>query len=264
MWDKDTIKLLTYTIHMPNTSQSSFIPKNNLPNRQRVGRRYNFFFISVIVYGLFIATPIASAVVFIYEKHTNNVINQTTRNLDTAIKSFSESDLLTVQQFDNRLLASSEVLESSVPLNALLQFFLQNTPRTVSFTGVEIESDGDESVSVTAEVASESFDYVLFYRDELLRNSAFTSSKISDVSYQGVAGSQGESTVGSEGSTEQNTKLSYQVTFTAPIAFFSELGSVTNTEEAVLESPDLDDGMLENSGTEEAELQTLLDNTDNQ
>ncbi|MFN3188382.1 MAG: hypothetical protein ACK42D_02445 [Candidatus Paceibacteria bacterium] len=228
---------------MPNTSQSSFIPKNNLPNRQKVGRRYNFFFISLVVYGLFIATPIASAVVFIYEKHTNNVINQTTRNLDTAIKSFSESDMLTVQQFDNRLIASSEVLESSVPLNNLLQFFLQNTPRTVSFTGIQVDSAGDGTVAVTAEVASESFDYVLFYRDELLRNSAFTSSAISNVTYQGVGDSQNESPASNQSSTEQTTKLSYQVTFTAPIAFFAA---------------------LESSGVEAVSSDILLDSTNNQ
>jgi len=210
---------LTYTIAMPNTSQSSFIPKNNLPNRQKVGRRYNFFFISLVVYGLFIATPIASAVVFIYEKHTNNVINQTTRNLDTAIKSFSESELLTVRQFDNRLIASSEVLADSVPLNSLLRFFLENTPQTVSFNSVQVHSDDGGTATVTAEVASESFDYVLFYRDELLRNSAFTSSSVSKVAYKGVGGAE-ESSSG-EGEVEQGSKLSYEITFTVPVSFFS-------------------------------------------
>jgi len=234
---------------MPNTSQSSFIPKNNLPNRQKVGRRYNFFFISLVVYGLFIATPVASAVVFIYEKHTQNVINQTTLDLDTAIKSFSESDLLTVTQFDNRLIASTVVLEGSVPVNPLLQLFLQNTPKTVAFTGIQVDALGNGLVSVTAEVDSESFDYVLFYRDELLRNPAFTSSKISDVTYKGVVEESGSSAGNSnESSKEQSSKLSYEVTFTVPIEFFT--------------TPELID--METSFDSNIQEDSLLDNTNNQ
>lgn len=252
---------------MPNTSQSSFIPKNNQVNRKKIGRRYNFFFITLVVYGLFIATPIASAVVFIYEKHTNNVINQTTRNLDEEIRSFSESDLLTVTQFNNRLIASSEVIENSVPINPLLQFFLQNAPQTVSFTGIELEAAGDGLVAITAEVESESFDYVLFYRDELLRNSAFTSSEISDVKYQGSGGVTNEASGASgadQGETEQNSKLSYQVTFTVPIAFFATeqfTASINNESEVFVdESEELIDEEVQ---FEEVES-SLLDNTNNQ
>ncbi len=243
---------------MPNTSQSSFIPKNNLPNRQKVGRRYNFFFISLVVYGLFIATPIASAVVFIYEKHTQNVINQTTRDLDGAIKSFSESDLLTVAQFDNRLVASSEVLASNVPVNALLQFFLQNAPQTVSFTEVMVEAVGDEMVAVTAKVESESFDYVLFYRDELLRNPAFTSSEVSKVTYQGEGdeSTEGQSSTNGESYTEQNSKLSYEVTFTVPISFFTAQADI-NSEVTTLEDFPVDVPVDE-------QAESLLDNTNNQ
>jgi hypothetical protein len=50
---------------MTESMQSSFIPKNNLPNRPKVGRRYNFFFVSLAIIGIFIATPIAAAVVLI-------------------------------------------------------------------------------------------------------------------------------------------------------------------------------------------------------
>jgi hypothetical protein len=213
---------------MPNTSQSSFIPKNNLSNRPKVGRRYNFFFISLVVYGLFIATPIASAVVFIYEKHTTNVINQTTRNLDVAIRSFSESELLTITQFDKRLLASAEVLESNVPLNNLLHFLLENAPRTVAFTGVQVEMAGDGVVMVTAEVEAESFDYIMFYRDELLRNPAFTSSAITDVAYQGQGDVQSTS-AGSGVSQESTSKLTFAVTFTAPVAFFTSQNEALST-----------------------------------
>lgn len=241
---------------MPNTSQSSFIPKSNLPNRQKVTRRYNFFFISLVVYGLFIATPIASAVVFIYEKHTKNVINQTTRDLDGAIKSFSESDLLAVAQFDSRLVASSEVLASNVPVNSLLQFFLQNAPQTVSFTEVVVEAVGGGMVAVTAKVESESFDHVLFYRDELLRNPAFTSSEISKVTYQGAGDAESQSSATGESSTEQTSKLNYEVTFTVPISFFISSANMNNeifTEENMPTDAPVDE-----------QAESLLDNTNNQ
>lgn len=235
---------------MLNTSQSSFIPKNNLSSRQKVGRHYNFFFVSLVVYGLFIATPIASAVVFIYEKHTTNIINQTTRDLDAEIRSFSEGDLLTAIQFDNRLIASAEVLADNLPLNLLFEFFLQNAPQTVSFTSIKVEMADEKKVAVTAEVASESFDYVLFYRDELLHNSTFNSSEISNVTYQGTDDEQNQSsTSGSgEGAGEQNSKLSYQMTFTIPIEFFT---NIINLSDEVLVDP-------------EVQTEVLLDNTNNQ
>jgi len=225
---------------MVNETQSSFIPKNNLSPRKKVGRRHNLFFVSIVVYGFFITAPIASAVVFIYEKHTSNEVNKTIKELDTAIKTFSESDLLAVTQFSERLSKSNELLNTTVSLEQIFQFFLEISPQTVSYKSITIDTADTESgtVVISAEVASESFDNVLFFRDELLRSARLANAEISDLTYTSASIEQPTIPVTSSGGVDSNEKLSYTVSFTVPILAFSrqitteQLPAVTE-EEAV-------------------------------
>jgi len=209
---------------MPNATQSSFIPKNNLPNRQKIGRRYNFFFITLIVYALFVGAPIASAVVFIYEKHTVNIINQTTRELNDALKSFSEAKLLEVDHFDKRLIASTAVMNDVVHVDKLIAYFLSKTPQTVAFNNLKVEAEKARLVKVTAQVVSDSFDYVLFYRDELVKNVAFSNSVITNLTYNSEATEEKKDQSRSTTKVLDNTgKLTYNVEVTLPVSFISSL-----------------------------------------
>lgn len=228
---------------MLNSSQSSFIPKNNTKKKPPVGRRYNFFFVSIVVYGAFIATPIASAAVFIYERHTSNVLAQTIIDLDAELKSFNESDLLLLRQFDHRLSAGMEVLDSITPTHTVLQLLSQSAPKTVEFTGIEIAVVDERTLEVTAEVAANSFDYVLFFKDELLQNSLFVDVSISDLEYQNPAVEESVTDAGGAAIS----KLQYTLTFNIPISAIASLESLVAEDEVLaIESSATDQSLFGN------------------
>jgi hypothetical protein len=186
-------------------NQSSFIPKTN--NSNRVKKRANIFFISLLIYSVFFGTVIAGAATFIYEKHTLNQVRKAVVELDGALKSFNQADFLRVQQFDRRLAESSRLFANSVSLQNLFSLVASSTPQTVELTNLTVERQ-DTNYLVSSEVLSDSFEAVLFYRDSLRQNMQFSSSSITDITYQSD----------SVDSTEEVAKLTYAVDFIVPVS----------------------------------------------
>jgi len=185
-------------------NQSSFIPKTN-NNSGRVKKRANVFFASLLILSIFFGTIIAGIATFIYEKHTLNQVKKAVIELDTSIKNFSQADFLQVQQFDRLLTQSSRLFANNVSMQNLFSAVASSTPQTVELTNLNVERQG-ENYTVTSEVLSDSFEAVLFYRDTLRQNVNFSSSSISDITYQANVAE----------TDSENVKLTYSVEFTVP------------------------------------------------
>ena len=87
---------------MPPSQASSFIPKRNPGTKPKSVRRYNFFLLSVISYSLFVAAPLASAALFIYQISAEAKFAAAVKNLEEQIQTFNEDDLARVVEFDER------------------------------------------------------------------------------------------------------------------------------------------------------------------
>ncbi len=181
---------------MPESPSSSFIPKRGAAkNKRPAGRKYNFFILSIISYALFVAAPIASAVVFIYEKYTEKVFAQAVIDLDTAINTFSEADMQRVVEFEDRLVAADQLLNSHVSLVSLMNILESNTAATIQFNSLAVERTSPDKLTATAAITTDEFDALLFQRGIYKGNEQIADTKFSAVTFAGAAGEETSSSV---------------------------------------------------------------------
>ncbi len=168
---------------MAEVTNSSFIPKRTPTQGTRQVRRKNFFVFSIFSYALFVAAPIASGVVFIYEKYTDKIFNQAVLDLDTAIQNFSEADLERVIEFDSRLTNVEQILFNQISYNKVLQILENNTTAGVQFTSLSMTRLSGGSLSVSATVVSDTFDAVLFQKEIIQKISEATQASVTEFVY---------------------------------------------------------------------------------
>jgi hypothetical protein len=174
---------VAYNIIMPESPSSSFIPKRGIGKKPTVVRKSNFVLLSIISYALFVSAPLASAAVFIYERHTQNQFNKAVVNLDQAIENFKEEDLKRVNEFSERLSITKNLLGSHVSINNLLKKIETATAQTVVFRSLDITRVDKSTLSVTGLLSTEKFDGALFQRssynsEEIIKNPLFTDVKL--------------------------------------------------------------------------------------
>lgn len=148
---------------VPSTA-SSFIPKRSAGNKPRTVRRYNFFLLSIISYAVFIAAPLASAALFIYNIRTESQFKASVTNLEAQIKTFNDQDLSRVVAFDERLALSQQLVNSHVSLVTLLSILENNTAETVQFKDLSITRKNAHTLVVDAQLVTGALDGALFQR----------------------------------------------------------------------------------------------------
>lgn len=166
---------------MPPSSTSSFIPKHTPGTKPKVVRRYNLFVLPVLSYSLFVAAPLASAALFIYQIRTQTQFNNAVLNLEEQIETFNESDLARVVEFDTRLRLAQGLVNSHVSLVSLFTILESVTVETVQFKNLTIKRENEATVSVTATLNTSAFDGALFQRRVYATSPAITSATLSDV-----------------------------------------------------------------------------------
>jgi len=149
---------------MPESPSSSFIPKRGVGKKPATARKSNFVLLSIISYALFVSAPLASAAVFIYQRHTENQFNKAVVNLDRAIESFKEEDLKRVTDFSERLTLSKKLLASHVSIVKLLQTIEVSTAQTVRFKSMDITRLDASTLAVNSLLSTSKFDGALFQR----------------------------------------------------------------------------------------------------
>jgi hypothetical protein len=166
---------------MPESPSSSFIPKRGVGKKPAVARKGNFVLLSIVSYALFVSAPLASAAVFIYERHTQNLFNKAVVNLDEAIQDFKEEDLARVTEFDEQLAISSNLLSSHVSLVTLLQTIEAATAQTVTFKDLEIVRTSQNLLDVSGLLATDELNGALFQRSSYNAVTSINSPLFSDV-----------------------------------------------------------------------------------
>lgn len=172
-------------VHMAESS-SSFIPKRSgTTNRPQPTRRGNFFALSVVSYALFVAAPLASGVVFVYDKYVQKQFAQTVINLDSAIKGFSEADMQRVTEFDERLTVANSLLDSHVSFGTLFSILEASTAATVQFDNLKIERVNNDTLHVSAAMSSDAFDALLFQRAIYAKDQKIAKAGLSNIKFTG-------------------------------------------------------------------------------
>jgi len=194
-------------------SSGSFIPKRSgTVNRQPV-KRSNFFVFSILSYAMFVAAPIASGAVFIYEKYVEKQFAQSVINLDSAIKNFSEADMQRVTEFDQRLVIANAILNSHVSFGTLFAILESSTAATVEFSDISISRADTKTINVTAGMSADAFDALLFQRSVYDKDQNIVRAQFNGITFAGVAPAT-ENSASSQSTAPDNKLLTLNAEFT--------------------------------------------------
>lgn len=168
---------------MSESYSSSFIPKHSAGKKAIVSRKKNYIVLSIVSYALFVSAPLASAAVFIYQRHANNQFDKAVVALDENIKGFKESDLTRVTEFATRLNVSKSKLQSHASVVNVLTAIESATAETVKFKNLDIARLDDSTLEVTGILSTSELDGALFQRatynaKDIISSPLFTDVKI--------------------------------------------------------------------------------------
>lgn len=221
----------------------SFIPKRNPGQPRRPAGKYNLFFLTIVSYSLFAAAPLASAALFIYQKHTNNQFTMAVTNLDEAISVFKQSDLDRVLVFDERLETAKKLMNNHVSVVSLLKILELSTANTVQFENLDIERTQQKTILVKAKLTTPSLDGVLFQRAVYNNNATISSTTLSNVKLVDLTSTSSENV---NTSAKKLVKLDAEFSFSADKISYQPL-SYTETVEPSLSQNIIDETVATSS-----------------
>jgi hypothetical protein len=166
---------------MPPASSSSFIPKRNPGVKPKRPQVKSVFMLSVVSYALFIAAPLASVGVFIYQLQSQKNSIETLEVLNQAIDSFNVPDYNRLLEFNDRLIATSALVDSHVSVATIFEILSKSTAATVQFESLELARTDVNTVLVKADLRTSALDGALFQRGQYDAESLIGTTEFTDV-----------------------------------------------------------------------------------
>jgi ABC-type multidrug transport system fused ATPase/permease subunit len=166
---------------MPPASSSSFIPKRNPGVKPKRPQVKSVFMLSVVSYALFIAAPLASVGVFIYQLQSQKNSIETLEVLNQAIDSFNVPDYNRLLEFNDRLIATSALVDSHVSIATLFEILSKSTAATVQFESLELTRTDVNTIQVNAALRTSALDGALFQRGQYDAESLIGTTEFKDV-----------------------------------------------------------------------------------
>jgi SHS2 domain-containing protein len=200
---------------MPNTPNTSFIPKQGPAKkiRQSVSRQVHVF--TIISYLLFLSTLTAGAGVYFYGRHLDTQLATEANALNNAISGFSTSDMDRVESFHTRLRYAKDRIDHSVSITTIFKALEAATTKASSLNDFNLKRENDEQFTVSAKITADSFDTSLFQRSVFERNSVIRSVTTDDLTIENIG----------ENSTQK--AVSFTANITVPLESVGYQPSVT-------------------------------------
>jgi hypothetical protein len=169
---------------MPETPNTSFIPRQGpVRHARQVGSR-QVHLLSVFAYGIFIVALAATAGAFFYQRHMEKQLGVKVEELNQAIAGFNDADMNQVREFNTRLVQTRERIENSISVAAIFEALESATLQSVSFESLKLERKDDTGVELEVKMITDSFDSSLFQRGVLERSAVVESVVVEDLSLQ--------------------------------------------------------------------------------
>lgn len=219
---------------MPPSPSGSFIPKRSTGSKPHGVRRYNFFILPIISYTMFIAAPLASAALFIYQIRVDSQFKTAVAGLEEQIDGFKTLDSDRVIEFDDRLQLTKQLVSSHVSLISLLTILENATAETVQFKNLSIARKDDKSVSVKGSLVTSALDGALFQRVTYTAATLITESELSNVALVtgGISAAKTDTATvpaAPVGLAKSSVTLNAEFTFSADKILYAPLGVPTDT-----------------------------------
>ncbi len=168
---------------MPDSGSTSFIPKHNSFRAERGGPVKHVFFGTIIIRVVFLATLLASAGVFFYERQVRGELMAEISRFQAEAGSFEvDTQRLTeIVAFDERLRQAEILREQSVSTRALLTALERSTIRSVQINSLELTREEAGEIELTADLNTDSFNSVIFQRSILNESAVLQAAQVRDV-----------------------------------------------------------------------------------
>jgi hypothetical protein len=210
----------------PKSSDSSFIPKQGPVKRRRQAPAKRLYLLTIISYILIFAALISAGGVFFYSLYIKSEFNKVAIALAEDVKSFVLEDMLTVQDFDRRLLQASGRMEASASVLAVFEALEEATLESVYIESFGAMREGDDFLKLSISFSADTFDSVVFQRKMYGDNTTMNNS-FNIVSFQPEVGGNSEDSVSEEEglvlpdasgqSDTEITSVSFEVEVTVPL-----------------------------------------------
>lgn len=175
---------------MPNTPNTSFIPKQGPVRRPRQTASRSVHLFSVISYIALASTMVAAVGSFFYQRHIEGQLQGKVEELSMAIGGFNEEDMNDVREFNVRLSQSRDRLDNGVSVEAIFEALEDATAQTVSLASLELERFEDDRIVLEAKVETNNFDSSIFQRGVYERSSIVEAVEVKDLMIAGESESE--------------------------------------------------------------------------
>lgn len=166
---------------MPNSPNTSFIPKQGPIRRPRQTASRSVHIFSIISYITLASTMVASVGSFFYGRHIDGQLQDRVEELSQAIGGFNEEDMNDVRDFNVRLTQTRDRLDNGVSVRAIFEALEDATAQTVSLSALELERFADDRIVLAAKVETDNFDSSLFQRGVFERSTIVESVAVEDL-----------------------------------------------------------------------------------
>jgi hypothetical protein len=160
---------------MPETPNSSFIPRQSPVRQARHAEFRQIHLLSVFSYGVFAIALALTTGAYFYQRHVEAQLEIKVEELDQAINGFNQADMNQVREFNTRLVQARERLENGISLTSIFGALEEATLKSVTFDSLKLERDSDAGVALEVKMSTDTFDSSLFQRGVLERSSVVES-----------------------------------------------------------------------------------------
>ena len=171
---------------MVDPSNSSFIPKRGPAKKTRTKTTRQVYVFTFVSYIMLFATLLAAGGVYFYDKYINQQLDEEISALNSAISSFSESDMQRVLDFDSRLTQANGRLNNTASLVKVFRALEAATINTVKINSLDLSRVEDSKLVLTANIETDTFDSTIFQRSVFEDDNVVGSVRIESLSAEGA------------------------------------------------------------------------------
>lgn len=171
---------------MPGSSNASFIPKHTPNKTVRSSSPKQVYVGTIFVKILFFAVLIAAAVIFFYQRHLNAKSIEAVNKFKAAVEVYqADSDKLqAISSMDKRLIQANNLLQSSVSVSQLFRSLEKTVAKPIQITNLDYSRKTDRTLSLEAQIVTDSFDSTMFQRSLLTNGDLFKDVTLKDVTIE--------------------------------------------------------------------------------
>jgi len=147
---------------MQPENRSSFIPKKSIKRLERSRSGRQFYILAYVAYGVFFATILAVAAVFLYVNYLQGQLDATIVALNEQRDAFSQSDIALVKEAERRLRITEHFFNRHVSVYAIFTDLEASVVDSVAFRSFSYVRDDSEFANLTLSARSDALDALAF------------------------------------------------------------------------------------------------------